>query len=69
MYLAMGTSETKNPEYNVELVNSVEELQTILRKKGMGPDRLKMVVEEGALHNEAAWSRRLPEALLFLYGR
>jgi hypothetical protein len=47
----------------------VEELQTILRKKGMGPDRLKVVVEESAVHNEGAWSRRLPEALVFLYGR
>jgi len=27
------------------------------------------VVEEGAVHNEAAWTRRLPDALLFLYGR
>jgi hypothetical protein len=35
----------------------------------MGPDRLKVVVEEGAVHHEGAWSRRLPEALLFLYGR
>jgi hypothetical protein len=29
---------------------------------------LKVVVDDGAQHNEAAWSRRLPDALLFLYG-
>ena len=69
MFLAMGTSETRDPEYNAQLVKNVEELQTILRKKGMGPERLKVVVEEGAAHNEGAWSRRLPDALLFLYGR
>ena len=69
MFLAMGTSETRYPEYNAELVKSVEELQTILRKRGMGPERLKVVVEEGATHNEEAWSRRLPDALVFLYGR
>ena len=69
MFLAMGTSETGNPEYNRQLVKNLEELQTILRKKGMGPERLKVVVEEGATHNEGAWSRRLPEALVFLYGR
>jgi predicted alpha/beta superfamily hydrolase len=69
MFVAMGTNETKDPDYNAELVKSVEELQTILRQKGMGPDRLKVVVEEDAVHNEGAWSRRLPEALLFLYGR
>jgi predicted alpha/beta superfamily hydrolase len=69
MFLAMGTSETGDPAYNAQLVKKVEELQSILRKKGMGPERLKVVVEEGATHNEAAWSRRLPEALVFLYGR
>ena len=40
-----------------------------LRKKGMGPARLKVVVEEGGQHTEAAWSKRLPEAMLFLYGQ
>src|SRR5208282_1104664 len=58
MFVGMGTNETKDPDYNAELVKSVEELQTILRKKGMGPDRLKVVVEDGAVHNEGAWSRR-----------
>jgi len=26
-------------------------------------------VEQGAGHNEGAWSRRLPQALIFLYAR
>jgi len=69
MFVAMGTKETHNAEYNAELVQSVEELTAILRKKGMGPGRLKVVVEKGATHNEEAWSRRFPEALEFLYGR
>ncbi len=68
MFLAIGTSETKDPDYNAQLVKNVEELETILRQKGMGPGRLKVVVEEGAVHNEEAWSRRLPQALIFLYG-
>jgi hypothetical protein len=29
---------------------------------------LKYVVEEGGQHTEAAWARRLPEALRFLLG-
>jgi predicted alpha/beta superfamily hydrolase len=69
MFLAMGTTETSDSEYNAQLVKSVEELQAILRKKGMGPERLKVIVEEGATHNEEAWSHRLPDALVFLYGR
>jgi len=69
MYLGMGTQETKDPEYNAQLMASAEELQAILRRKGLGADRLKVVVEQGAGHNEGAWSRRLPQALIFLYAR
>ena len=69
MYLGIGTSETPDAEPNVDLVRSVEELEKVLRNKNMGPARLKVVVDEGAQHNEAAWSRRLPDALLFLYGQ
>ncbi len=68
MYLGVGTSETTDNQPSADIVKSVEELETVLRKKGMGPARLKVVVEENAVHNEGAWSRRLPDALLFLYG-
>ena len=69
MYLGIGTSETTDNQPSADIVNSVEELEKVLRKKGMGPTRLKVVVEQNAVHNEGAWSRRLPEALLFLYGK
>ena len=69
MYLGIGTHETADQEPNAEIVKSVEELEKVLRSKGMGPTRLKVVVEQNATHNEGAWSRRLPEALLFLYGK
>ena len=69
MYLGIGTSETTDQQPSDDIVKSVEELEQVLRKKGMGPARLKVVVEQNAIHNEGAWSRRLPEALLFLYGK
>jgi predicted alpha/beta superfamily hydrolase len=69
MYIGIGTGETTDQQPSAEIVRSVEELEKVLRSKGMGPARLKVVVDEGAQHNEAAWSRRLPEALLFLYGK
>jgi predicted alpha/beta superfamily hydrolase len=68
MYLGIGTHETADQGPSAEIVKSVEELEKVLRAKGMGPTRLKVVVEQNATHNEGAWSRRLPEALLFLYG-
>jgi predicted alpha/beta superfamily hydrolase len=71
MYIGVGTSESLkgDPKQAAERVQNVEELEKILRKKGMTPNRLKVVIEEGGEHNEGAWSRRLPDAMLFLYGQ
>jgi len=71
MYLGIGTKEAPygDPQQSEPAVKQVKELEDILRKKGMGSSRLKVVIEEGGEHNEAAWSRRLPEALMFLYGQ
>jgi predicted alpha/beta superfamily hydrolase len=71
MVLAVGSSEAPygDDQRSAEVVKDAQDLGAILRKKGMGPARLKVVVEEGAQHNEAAWSKRLPDAMLFLYGQ
>jgi hypothetical protein len=49
-------------------VRNVLELDAILRRAGLGPRRLRTVVEEGATHSEGAWAARLSDALAFLYG-
>ena len=67
-YIAAGTNEGRDAEISSKLVQDVQELEKILRAKGLGPNRLGVVVEEGARHDELAWSKRLPNALLFLYG-
>ena len=46
-----------------------ETLVGILRGAGLGDDRLKVTVQEGARHNEAAWASRLPDDLAFLFGQ
>ena len=70
IYLGIGTNENPgDPEFNAQVVKDAEELEGILRKKGMNAAHLKLVVEKGGEHNEASWSRRLPDALLFLYGQ
>ena len=67
-YIAVGTDEGGDAEISSKLVQDVQELEKILRAKGLGPNRLKVVVDEGAKHDEIAWSKRLQNALLFLYG-
>ena len=68
MDMAIGTAEVGDATYDAKALNDVEELQKILRKKGMTTDRLRVVIDAGGEHNEATWSRHLPDALLFLYG-
>ena len=68
MYVAIGTAEDSDEKASAKDVDAVQELEKILRAKGLGPTQLKVVIEEGAKHNEIAWSKRLQSALLFLYG-
>lgn len=67
IFLGVGTAETRSAERNHETVANVLELEHILRRAGLGPRRLRVVVEEGATHSEGAWANRLPEAIEFLY--
>lgn len=69
IYLGIGTKEGNDPSQGPLMVEDVRQLEAVLVKKGMGATRLRVVIEEGAQDNEAAWSRRLPDALLFLYGQ
>ena len=67
IFLGVGTAETRSVERNQETVANVVELEQILRRSGLGARRLRVVVDEGAIHSEGAWANRFPEALEFLY--
>lgn len=68
IYLGVGTRETSRADWNEETVENVRRFEAILRGRGFGPRRLKVVVEEGATHSEGAWAGRLDGALTFLFG-
>jgi predicted alpha/beta superfamily hydrolase len=67
VYLGVGTSETSRADWNEETVINVMRLEQILKNAGLGPRRLKMIIEQGATHSEGAWAARLPFALSFLF--
>ncbi len=67
IYLGIGTREVGNATKDEKAVNDVRELESILRGAKLGPERLKVLIDEAAAHNEAAWGARFPEALEFLY--
>jgi len=51
-----------------EPVDDVHRLTEIFRREGLGGDRLRVVEQPGAGHDEQAWAGRFPTALQFLYG-
>ena len=67
IFLAIGTRETGNEERDKEIVDDVRELEHILRRAGLGEERLLMKIDEGATHSEGDWARRFPGALKFLF--
>jgi predicted alpha/beta superfamily hydrolase len=67
VYLGMGTREVGSAVKDEKTVADVRELESILQSAGLGTSRLRVHIEEGATHNEAAWGARFPAALEFLY--
>jgi predicted alpha/beta superfamily hydrolase len=68
IFLAAGTAEAGSPERNRTVVDDVRELAAIMQRAVLSERRLRLVIAEGAEHNEAAWAARFPEALQFLFG-
>lgn len=69
IYLGMGTREVGDAAKDDTAVIDVRELENILQAAKLGTARLKVVIEEGAGHTEAAWAARFPGALEFLFGK
>ncbi|MGC2021187.1 MAG: alpha/beta hydrolase-fold protein [Candidatus Sulfotelmatobacter sp.] len=68
IYLGVGTAEAGSAERSQSVVDDVRELAAILRRAVLSEKRLRLVIKDGAGHNEAAWAERFPEALQFLFG-
>ena len=69
IYLGVGTAEAGSAERSQSVVDDVRELAAILRRAVLSEKRLRLVIKDGAGHNEAAWAERFPEALQFLVWR
>ena len=68
VFIAMGTREAGNEDRDRQVVEDVRELKHLLRRAGLGEDRLLVKIDEGATHSEKEWANRFPEALGFLFG-
>lgn len=68
IFLGVGTAEAGNADRSRSVVDDVRELSAIVRRAVLSERRLRLVIQEGAGHNEGAWAGRFPEALQFLFG-
>jgi predicted alpha/beta superfamily hydrolase len=69
IFLGVGTAEAGVAERSRTVVDDVRELAAIIRRAVLSEKRLRLVIREGAGHNEGAWAERFPEALTFLFGK
>lgn len=69
IFVGIGTCESGREDKDRQTVENVRELERILRRAGLGQQRLAVEVAEGATHSEGAWAARFPRALTFLLGK
>jgi predicted alpha/beta superfamily hydrolase len=68
IFLATGTAEVGRKDRDQSVVDDVRELAGILHRAGFDERHLRLLIDDGASHHEAAWARRFPEALAFVFG-
>ena len=68
VFLATGTAEAGREDKDRSMVDDVREMASIFRRAGLGDERLRLQIDEGATHHESAWAKRFPDALTFLFG-
>jgi len=69
-YLDVGTKETSNEaisHFNELYVSGSQEIVNTLTERGVSLEFILFVVDEGGIHNEKDWARRLPHALKWLF--
>jgi predicted alpha/beta superfamily hydrolase len=70
IYMSVGTREGEGKETiqkDMPVLN--REAFDLLAKSGLGHDRLRLEVVEGAFHEHSSFVRRFPEAVEWLFGR
>lgn len=62
-----GGPEPEKAKMNQAYIDAVKQLNAKAQAAGLGPDRLLLLIDPEAVHNENAWAKRFPDALQFLY--
>jgi predicted alpha/beta superfamily hydrolase len=68
VFVGFGGKEASEPKYNDKMVSLIRQVETNFRAAGYDDSNFRFVVDPDAEHTEAAWAKRLPGALTFLFG-
>ena len=68
VFVAFGGKEADDPVISEKLIGLVRQVESNFRAAGYDQSNFRVVVDPEAQHTEAAWEKRLPGALTFLFG-
>jgi Predicted hydrolase of the alpha/beta superfamily len=68
VFVGFGGKEASEQKYNDKMVGLIRQVETNFRAAGYDDTTFRFVVDPQAEHTEAAWAKRLPGALAFLFG-
>ena len=68
VFIAFGAKEIDDPVISGKFIDLVHLLEANFRAAGYDDSNLRVVIDPDGRHSEPAWARRLPGALLFLFG-
>lgn len=68
VFVAFGGKEADDPVISEKLIGLVRQVETNFHAAGYDDSNFRFVLDPDAVHTEAAWEKRLPDALTFLFG-
>lgn len=68
VFVGFGGKEASDPVINGKMVGLIRQVESNFHAAGYDDSNFRFVVDPDALHTEAAWEKRLPGALTFLFG-
>ncbi len=68
VFIAFGGKEAGEAAVSEKMIGFVRQVEANFRAAGYDGANLRVIVDPDAAHTEAAWAKRLPGALTFLFG-
>lgn len=68
VFVAFGGKEASDPTVSAKMIGLVRQVESNFHAAGYDESNFRVVIEPEAQHTEAAWEKRLPSALTFLFG-